>query len=103
MWLETIPTNIPLPSVPINNAIRHCADKYASRNYVGKYAISNYANKRIKNIRISLWLVAERNNHTPNNGLLDFVFFLVLSLLLFSVVKIGLQQFSWTTDTWDIC
>jgi hypothetical protein len=25
-----------------------------------------------------------------------------LSLLLFSIVKIGLQQFSWTTDTWDI-
>jgi hypothetical protein len=22
--------------------------------------------------------------------------------LLFSIVKIGLQQFSWTTDTWDI-
>jgi hypothetical protein len=27
---------------------------------------------------------------------------LSLSLLLFSIVKIGLQQFSWTTDTWDI-
>jgi hypothetical protein len=25
-----------------------------------------------------------------------------LSLLLFSIVKIGLQQFSLTTDTWDI-
>jgi hypothetical protein len=25
-----------------------------------------------------------------------------LSLLLFSIVKIGLQQFPWTTDTWDI-
>jgi hypothetical protein len=25
-----------------------------------------------------------------------------LSLLLFTIVKIGLQQFSWTTDTWDI-
>jgi hypothetical protein len=50
--------------------------------------------------------VAERNNHTRSNRLLDFVFFLVLSLslslLLFSIVKIGLQQFSWTTDTWDI-
>jgi hypothetical protein len=27
---------------------------------------------------------------------------LSLSLLLFSIVKIGLQQFSCTTDTWDI-
>jgi hypothetical protein len=27
---------------------------------------------------------------------------LPLTLLLFSIVKIGLQQFSWTTDTWDI-
>jgi hypothetical protein len=26
----------------------------------------------------------------------------ILSLLLFSIVKIGLQQFSLTTDTWDI-
>jgi hypothetical protein len=24
------------------------------------------------------------------------------SLYLFSIIKIGLQQFSWTTDTWDI-
>jgi hypothetical protein len=27
---------------------------------------------------------------------------LSLSLFCFSIVKIGLQQFSWTTDTWDI-
>jgi len=30
------------------------------------------------------------------------LFLLRGSLLLFSIVKIGLQQFSWTTDTWDI-
>jgi hypothetical protein len=24
------------------------------------------------------------------------------SLLLFPIVKIGLQQFAWTADTWDI-
>jgi hypothetical protein len=32
----------------------------------------------------------------------DAIKLIDIFFLLFSIVKIGLQQFSWTTDNWDI-
>jgi hypothetical protein len=68
-------------------------------NFIASWLVDYYG------VRPRLWTAAinGHNVHPPHDTSLESDGETIsLSLSLFSIVKIGLQQFSWTTDSWDI-